>query len=111
MTAQLAITNDHIVAGVEEVGAIRDGRLVPHTTSDKSQVRDMRFDGGYLSPYFVTDPERMEVVFENAYVLMYGKKISSKRDLLPLLEQITKSGKPHPASHTDSMGPGQRNPG
>jgi chaperonin GroEL len=54
----------------------------------------MQFHCGYLSPYFVTDPERMEVAFENVYVLIHEKKISSKEDLLPLLEQVTKSGKP-----------------
>ena len=54
----------------------------------------MHLDCGYLSPYFVTDPERMEVVFENAYILIHETKLSSKNDLLPLLEQITKSGKP-----------------
>ena len=54
----------------------------------------MQFDCGYLSPYFVTDPERMEVAFENVYVLIHEKKISSKKDLLSLLEQITGSGKP-----------------
>src|SRR5690348_15485706 len=54
----------------------------------------MQFDRGYLSPYFVTDPERMEAVLENPYILIYEKKISSMKDLLPLLEQIAKSGTP-----------------
>ena len=57
-------------------------------------VEGMQFDRGYLSPYFVTDPERMEVVFENAYILINEKKISSMKDMLPLLEQIAKGGKP-----------------
>ncbi len=57
-------------------------------------VEGMQFDRGYLSPYFVTDPERMEVAFENACVLIHEKKISSMKDILPLLEQISKSGKP-----------------
>src|SRR5881409_3951334 len=57
-------------------------------------VEGMQFDRGYLSPYFVTDPERMEAAFENAYILINEKKISSMKDLLPLLEQIAKSGKP-----------------
>ncbi len=57
-------------------------------------VEGMQFDRGYLSPYFVTDPERMEVSLENAYILINEKKISSMKDLLPLLEQIAKSGKP-----------------
>src|SRR5467141_1844421 len=57
-------------------------------------VEGMQFDRGYLSPYFVTDPERMEVAIENAYILIHEKKISSMKDLLPLLEQIAKGGKP-----------------
>src|SRR5476649_2818992 len=57
-------------------------------------VEGMQFDRGYLSPYFITDPERMEVAIENAYILINEKKISSMKDLLPLLEQIAKSGKP-----------------
>jgi len=54
----------------------------------------MQFDRGYLSPYFVTDAERLEAVLEDPYILIYEKKISSMKDLLPLLEQIAKSGKP-----------------
>jgi len=57
-------------------------------------VEGMQFDRGYLSPYFVTDPERMEAVLENAYILIHEKKVSSMKDLLPLLEQIAKSGRP-----------------
>jgi chaperonin GroEL len=57
-------------------------------------VEGMQFDRGYLSPYFVTDPERMEAALENAYILIHEKKISSMKDLLPLLEQIAKGGKP-----------------
>ena len=57
-------------------------------------VEGMQFDRGYLSPYFVTDPDRMECVIENAVILIHEKKISSMKDLLPLLEQIAKSGKP-----------------
>jgi chaperonin GroEL len=57
-------------------------------------VEGMQFDRGYLSPYFVTDAERMEVALENPFILIYEKKISSMKDLLPLLEQIAKSGTP-----------------
>ncbi len=57
-------------------------------------VEGMQFDRGYLSPYFVTDPERMEAVLEDAYILIHEKKISNMKDLLPLLEQIAKGGKP-----------------
>jgi chaperonin GroEL len=57
-------------------------------------VEGMQFDRGYLSPYFVTDPERMEAVLENARILIYEKKISSMKDLLPILEQVARQGKP-----------------
>ncbi|MCX8044853.1 MAG: chaperonin GroEL [Desulfobacterota bacterium] len=57
-------------------------------------VEGMQFDRGYLSPYFVTDPERMEAVLEDCYILIHEKKISSMKDLLPILEQVARSGKP-----------------
>src|SRR3989449_2436283 len=57
-------------------------------------VEGMQFDRGYLSPYFVTDPDRMECVYEDVYILIHEKKISSMKDLLPLLEQVARSGKP-----------------
>ena len=57
-------------------------------------VEGMQFDRGYLSPYFVTDPERMETVLENPVVLIHEKKISSMKDLLPVLEQVARMGKP-----------------
>src|SRR6058998_3543343 len=57
-------------------------------------VEGMQFDRGYLSPYFVTDAERMECVLEDAYILIHEKKISSMKDLLPVLEQVAKQGKP-----------------
>ena len=57
-------------------------------------VEGMRFDRGYLSPYFVTDPERMECVYEDVYILIHEKKISSMKDLLPVLENVAKTSKP-----------------
>src|SRR6185312_7819666 len=57
-------------------------------------VEGMQFDRGYLSPYFVTNAERMEAVLENAYVLIYDKKISSMKDMIGVLEGVAKSGRP-----------------
>ena len=57
-------------------------------------VEGMQFDRGYLSPYFVTDPERMEAVLDDVYILIYEKKISNMKDLLPVLEKIARSGRP-----------------
>src|SRR4030067_3060091 len=54
----------------------------------------MQFDRGYISPYFVTDPEEMETVFEEPYILLFEKKISNMKELLPILEQVAKSGRP-----------------
>ena len=63
-------------------------------TTELDTVEGMQFDRGYLSPYFVSDAERMEVVLEDPYILIHEKKISNMKDLLPLLEQIARSGKP-----------------
>jgi chaperonin GroEL len=63
-------------------------------TTELQTVDGMQFDRGYLSPYFITDPDRMEVVLEEPYILIHEKKISNMKDLLPLLEQIARSGKP-----------------
>jgi len=57
-------------------------------------VEGMRFDKGYISPYFVTDPERMEAVLEDAYLLLVGSKISAVRDMLPVLEKVMQAGRP-----------------
>ena len=61
-------------------------------TTELETVDGMQFDRGYLSPYFVTDAERMEVVLEDPYILIHEKKISNMKDLLPLLEQIARIG-------------------
>jgi chaperonin GroEL len=63
-------------------------------TTELDVVEGMQFDRGYLSPYFVTDQERMEVSFEDAYILLHEKKISNMKDLLPVLEQVAKQRKP-----------------
>jgi hypothetical protein len=94
MTAKLATVDDCILARMGEDDAIHDGSIILDSAIDKPQVGWIRFDSGYLSPYFVTDPERMEVALENVYILIHERKISSKNDLVPLLEQITKSGQP-----------------
>jgi chaperonin GroEL len=63
-------------------------------TTELQTVDGMQFDRGYLSPYFVSDAERMECVFEDPYILIHDKKISNMKDLLPILEQIARAGKP-----------------
>jgi chaperonin GroEL len=63
-------------------------------TTELQTVDGMQFDRGYLSPYLVTDPERMECVFEDPYILIHDKKIGNMKDLLPILEQIARAGKP-----------------
>lgn len=93
MMAKLATRDELTLAGVEDADAILDGNL-HGSAGAKPQVGGLQFNCGYLSPYFITDPERMEVALENAYVLIHEKKISFRKDLLPLLEQIAKSGKP-----------------
>src|SRR5713226_1331986 len=57
-------------------------------------VEGMQFDRGYLSPYFITDPEKMEAILEDAYILIYDKKISAMKDLLPVLEKVAQAGRP-----------------
>jgi chaperonin GroEL len=90
-------TIGHIIAeAMKKVG--KDGVItVEEAKTMETQlevVEGMQFDRGYLSPYFVTDAERMEAVLENALILINEKKISSMKDLLPLLEQVAKSGRP-----------------
>ncbi|MFN8644112.1 MAG: chaperonin GroEL [Candidatus Binatia bacterium] len=77
--------------GKEGVITVEEAKSL-ETTLDV--VEGMQFDRGYLSPYFVTDPERMEAALDDPYILIHEKKISAMKDLLPVLEQIAKSGKP-----------------
>ena len=97
----ISANNDEEIGGIiasamEKVG--KDGVITVEEARGLDTVLEvvegMQFDRGYLSPYFVTDPERMEAVLENAKILIYEKKISSMKDLLPILEQVARQGKP-----------------
>ncbi len=85
-----------IAEAMEKVG--KDGVITVEESKSMETsldvVEGMRFDRGYLSPYFVTDPERMEAVIEDPYLLIFEKKISSMKDLLPVLEKIAQQGRP-----------------
>ncbi len=87
---------DKIADAMDKVG--KDGVITVEEAkgleTTLETVDGMQFDRGYLSPYFVTDPEKMEAVLEDAYVLIHDKKISSMKDLLPALEKVAQSGKP-----------------
>src|SRR5207253_11353151 len=99
--APIAANNDKtigdlIAEAMEKVG--NDGVITVEESKSADTVLDvvegMRFDRGYLSSYFVTDPERMEVVLEDALILIHEKKISVMKDMLPLLEQVARAGRP-----------------
>src|ERR671928_1584496 len=77
--------------GKDGVITVEESRTM---NTELQTVDGMQFDRGYLSPYFITDPDRMEVVLEDPYILIHEKKISNMKDLLPVLEQIARSGKP-----------------
>src|SRR5450756_2650399 len=77
--------------GKEGVITVEEAKAMETTLET---VEGMQFDRGYLSPYFVTDPERMEVTLENPMILIHDKKVSNIRDLLPVLEQVAKAGRP-----------------
>jgi chaperonin GroEL len=85
-----------IAEAIDKVG--KDGVITVEESQtfgmDMDLVEGMRFDKGYISPYFVTDPERMEAGLEDAYVLLVGSKIAAVRDLLPVLEKVMQGGKP-----------------
>ncbi len=85
-----------ISEAIDKVG--RDGVITVEESQtfgmDMDLVEGMRFDKGYIAPYFVTDPERMEAVLEDAYLLLVGSKITAVRDLLPVLEKVIQSSKP-----------------
>ncbi len=99
--ATIAANNDSTVGeliaeAMEKVG--KDGVITVEeaksTTTSLDVVEGMQFDQGYLSPYFVTDADRMQVELEDVYILIHEKKISSMKDLLPVLEKVAKVGKP-----------------
>jgi len=96
ISAADAEIGEMISEAIDKVG--RDGVITVEESQtfgmDMDLVEGMRFDKGYIAPYFVTDPERMEAVLEDAYILLVGSKISAVRDLLPVLEKVMQSGKP-----------------
>ncbi len=96
ISANEAEVGDLIAESMDKVG--RDGVITVEESkgldTDLDVVEGMQFDKGYLSPYFVTDSDAMEVVLEDPYILIHEKKISALKDLLPVLEQVAQTGKP-----------------
>src|SRR5688572_4187367 len=99
--ASISANNDEEIGGLiaeamDKVG--KDGVITVEESNTFGMqielVEGMRFDKGYISPYFVTDPERMEAVLEDPYLLLVSSKVSALRDLLPVLEKVLQSGKP-----------------
>jgi chaperonin GroEL len=104
---------DHRRGAMEKVG--KDGVITVEEAKGLETtlevVEGMQFDRGYLSPYFVTDAERMEAVLENATILIFEKKISNMKDLLPILEKVAQQGKPAPHHRRGHRGRGPGHPG
>ncbi len=99
--ATISANNDELIGNkiadaMEKVG--KDGVITVEeakgTETTVDVVEGMQFDRGYLSPYFITNPDRMECVLEDAYILLYEKKISAMKDLLPILEKVAQKGRP-----------------
>src|SRR5262249_58750636 len=99
--ATIAANNDNTIGriiaeamarvGKDGVITVEEGKT---TETNHEFVEGMQFDRGYLSPYFVTNPETMECELEDPYILIYEKKISSNKDLVPILEKVLQQGKP-----------------
>src|SRR5438105_13417863 len=99
--ATIAANNDHeigkiIAEAMEKVGkdgviTVEDGKSIE---TGHEFVEGMQFDRGYLSPYFVTDPQKMECELEDPYILIYEKKVTANKDLVPVLEKVLQAGKP-----------------
>ncbi|HPS01674.1 MAG TPA: chaperonin GroEL, partial [Candidatus Sumerlaeota bacterium] len=99
--AAISANNDTVIGtliadAMDKVG--KDGVITVEEAkgieTELSVVEGMQFDKGYLSPYFVTNPEKMEAVFESPYILIYEKKVSSMKDMLPILERVVQTGRP-----------------
>ena len=99
--ASISANNDNVIGGLiaEAMKKVKTEGVITveeakGTETHVEIVEGMQFDRGYLSPYFITDPDKMEANLENPYILIYDKKISAMKDLLPILEQTAKEGRP-----------------